>query len=123
MDGCALNSSTHGPVTAKKYAALGSIITTSENAGVTVRYESTHAEAVKKAPISVVELNVTKVQSGFGISFANTVCDKDGNGLNRTPLTVKVQVTKRPGTGTAEVPVEYDASLTVTASWDARTDK
>ncbi len=123
VDGCALNSSTHGPVTAKKYAALGSIITTSENAGVTVRYESTHAEAVKKAPISVVELNVTKVQSGFGISFANTVCDKDGNGLNRTPLTVKVQVTKRPGTGTAEVPVEYDASLTVTASWDARTDK
>ena len=92
VDGCALNSSTHGPVTAKKYAALGSIITTSENAGVTVRYESTHAEAVKKAPISVVELNVTKVQSGFGISFANTVCDKDGNGLNRTPLTVKVQV-------------------------------
>lgn len=120
VDGCALNSSTHGPVTAKKYTALGSIITTTQNSGVTVRYESTHAEAVKKAPISVIELNVAKVQDGFGISFANTVCDKDGNGLNRTPLTVEVKVEKVPGTGTKDVPVEYRASLTVTASWDAR---
>lgn len=120
VDGCALNSSTHGPVTAKKYTALGSIITTTQNSGVTVRYETSHSEAVKRAPISVIELNVTKVQDGFGISFANTVCDKGGNGLDRTPLTVKVKVEKVPGTGTKDVPVEYRASLTVTASWDAR---
>lgn len=117
VDGCKLLASDHDATT---HAALGSIITTTQNSGVTVHYETSHTTAASKAPISVIELDVANVQNGFGISFASTVCDKDGNGLNRTPLTVTVQVNKKAGTGTATVPVEYEATLTVTKSWDAR---
>ncbi len=113
VDGCALLATGHD---ATKYASLGSIITTTELSGVKAHYETSHATAVSKAPISVIELDVTNVQNGFGISFAGTVCDKDGNGVNRTPLTVTVQVKKVAGSD----PAEYEASLNVTASWDAR---
>lgn len=82
VDGCKLLEKDHDATT---YAALGSIITTTQNSGVTVHYATSHADAVSRAPISVIELDVANVQNGFGISFANTVCDKKGNGLNRTP--------------------------------------
>ena len=113
----------HTVTVANSYAALGSIITTSGNAGVVVRYEDTHKAAEPKAPISVIELDVKNAQSGFGISFEGSVCDKTGNGKDRHPLTVKVQITKVPGTGTKDIPVEYVASFIVPAEWDARTDK
>ena len=123
IDGCKLNGKGHTVTVANSYAALGSIITTSGNAGVVVRYEDTHKAAEPKAPISVIELDVKNAQSGFGISFEGSVCDKTGNGKDRHPLTVKVQITKVPGTGTKDIPVEYVASFIVPAEWDARTDK
>lgn len=126
IDGCRVATSgtgVHDTEAAKKYAALSGIITTSSNSGVKVRYEKSHSTAAAKAPISVIELNVANVQSGFGISFDGSVCDKEKNGLDRSPLTVKVQITKVPGTGTKDIPVEYVASFIVPAAWDARTDK
>ncbi|MCI8839505.1 MAG: hypothetical protein HFF24_04070 [Oscillospiraceae bacterium] len=71
----------------------------------------------------MIELDVANVQNGFGISFDVNVCDKNKNGMNRGQLTVKVQITKVPGTGTKDIPVEYVASLSVPANWDAREDK
>ena len=63
VDGCALLATGHD---ATKYASLGSIITTTELSGVKAHYETSHATAVSKAPISVIELDVTNVQNGFG---------------------------------------------------------
>lgn len=126
IDGCEMATSVgddvHDTAAAEKYTALSSIITT-KNSGVKARYESSHSAAAARAPISVIELDVANVQNGFGISFDVNVCDKNKNGMNRGQLTVKVQITKVPGTGTKDIPVEYVASLSVPANWDAREDK
>lgn len=96
---------------------VSAAVTSTANSGITVNTDKTHN--ANKTPIETIELNIANSFDGAGINFSGNVCDKDGNGMDRTPLVVTIKTTK---TGTGDT-ATWKATLEVTRSWDARTSR